>query len=163
MPKPPYPQPGDEIVSDWAKGLIDWVEEGHPVPGCSAHSSALTAGVAVTCKLDVRDAGSATFLDAPGNRFIVPAAMGGLYRITGAFTAANTATGERHIASILRNGVSIGASYAYPNVGGTIAFAVALDVLLVVGDAITFTGGSTVTADWTVAALIARAGSGLAP
>lgn len=27
MPKPAYPAPGDEITADWAKQLIDWVDE----------------------------------------------------------------------------------------------------------------------------------------
>ena len=152
----------ERLTSADLNAAFEWLRaRNEPLSGAQAHGGSVS-GTAVLCDLSVLDRGNAATLNAANDRFVVPA-KSGLYRISVVATAANTATGERHILSILVGGVSVGTGYAFPNVTGGIGFAFSVDVYLGGGEFITFTGTSSVTADWSIqSALIYRLAAGLA-
>lgn len=137
---------------------FEWLRSrGEAAPGVQVSGSG-PVGVTAEATLDLTTVvtGNAAILNAANDRLVIPAGLGGLWRIGAWVTVNNIAATERHILTLKVNGTAVGSTYQFPSSGTAIACFLSAEVILVAGDLVTLTGTSSVAADWVVSRLLAR-------
>lgn len=126
MPKPTYPLPGDDILSDWAKTFIDWVDELTKTVGATTPAGLSGAGIAgggaeVFVGVPTVGADPLGFYVPATKRLTVPVGYGGFYAVSAFGTCIGGTAANARRMTLTASGTMIGAGTGV-GAGGTATY-----------------------------------------